>query len=234
MGIIESAEANENILDNSDTHDMYTGMRRSYSSSENLCRPDIPIYTCRYYTSMPYGDKTFIELIKIYENCKNQIDKDTIIKTMLFFADTPELCYTNYIDKKGITLLMALICCRLSDVIFKLLPYIEKSGDNHIISDISFRPFNPYKNTELMIAIRKKLNNVAIAILKFPSVCKINNVNTFGDTALMVAIKMQSPDVVKEILHNDQFNIDLNHANNDGDTAFTLVKKFNMDINILN
>ena len=239
MGIIESAENWNNDMDIVDTVDtVYTGMTRSYSSSEKLDRPDIPVYT--YSRNLPaisnkqpnnqlLDKESFVELVKKYENCKNQDIKYTITETMLLFADAPRKCNTNYVDKKGITLLMAMICCKLSDVIFKLLPYIEESKTELFVGDISFRPCNPYKNTELMIAVRKKLNNVAIAILKFPSVCKIADVNTFGDTALIVAVKMQSSDVIREILkYCDKFNV--NHRNNASETALTIAKNFNLDI----
>ena len=240
MGLIESTEGwNNDIQDDmrDDTNMVYTGLR-SYSSSENLSRPDIPLYTYNRNLSVISNKKinnqcvykeNFVELVKKYENSKNQDTKDTIIKTMLLLADVPSKCNTNYIDKKGITLLMALICCKLSDVIFKLLPYIEESDIEMFVGDISFRPYNPYKNTELMIAIRKRLNNVAIEILKFPSVCKIADINTFGDTALIIAVKIQSSDVIREILkYCDKF--DVNHCNNAGETALSIAKKNNLDI----
>lgn len=235
MGIIESAEEWNN-----DTHDdadaMYTRETRYYSSRNNIARPGIPLCTSdrrqlgRHTNNDSLsGQENFAELVKKYENCKNQDIKNTIIETMSFLADNPGEYYTNYVDKKGITLLTALICCKLSNIILKLLPYIEKFKPVQVTCDMSFRPLNPYNNTELMIAIRKRLDDVAIAMLSFPSVCKINNTNISGDTALIVAIKMKSTNIIKEILkYCDQF--DINHKNKAGETALTIAKTLNLDV----
>jgi len=173
----------------------------------------------------------FVKLFKNYENCEDDHIKNEIVDNMLYLINSADTWYVNYVDKKGITLLMAMICSKLSLVIFKLLPYMAKYKEKQVVGEISFRPSNPCGNTELMVAIRKKLNNIAMAMLDYPVLCELDKTNMFGDTALIVAIKAKEQDIAMNILkHTDKF--DINYKNTQMDTALTIARSLNLEIAI--